>query len=127
MFNHSPKIISLVWAVPLLLCLCVTESKAAINKTIIENTSDRAIENTSDRAIAALEPSAYASSCSQMQPISDINFMTGSDEVLTSSMGRENRTKISKISSEQFAQGLEFTIAARPDQQTKKCRILGDC
>jgi hypothetical protein len=119
MFNHSPKIISLVWAVPLLLCLCVTESKAAINKTIIENTSDR--------AIAALEPKAIASSCSQMQPLSDINFMTRNNEILTSSVGRENSTKISKISSEQFAQGLKFTIAARPDQQTKKCRILGDC
>lgn len=111
MFNHSPKIISLFWAVPLLLCLCVTESKAAINKTIIENTSDGAI----------------ASSCSQRQPLSDMNFMTGNNEVLTSSMGRENRTKISQISSAQFSQGLEITIAARPDQQTKKCRILGDC
>ena len=111
MFNYSPKIISLVWAVPLLLCLSVTESKAAINKTIIENTS----------------ASAIASSCSQRQPLSDMNFLTGNNEVLTSAVGRENRTKITQISSEQFSQGLGITIAARPDQQTKKCRILGDC
>jgi hypothetical protein len=120
MFNHSPKIISLVWAVPLLLCLCVTESKAAINKTIIENTSSS--------AIAALEPKAIASSCSQGQPLDDRNFITGNNnEVLTSAVVRENRTKITKISSDKLAQELQLLIAARPDQQTKKCRVLGDC
>ncbi len=119
MFNHSPKIISLVWAVPLLLCLCVTESKAAINKTIIENTSAS--------AIAALEPKAIASSCSQGQPLYDRNFITGNNEVLTSAVARENRTKITKISSDKLAQELQLLIAARPDQQTKKCRVLGDC
>lgn len=111
MFNYSPKIISLVWAVPLLLCLSVTESKAAINKTIIENTSSRPI----------------ASSCSQMQPLSPINFIPRNNEVFTSAVARENRTKITKISSDKFAQELELLMAARPDQQTKKCRVLGDC
>jgi hypothetical protein len=112
MFNHSQKIISLVLAVPLLLTVSVTESKAAINKTTIESTSSHAI----------------ASSCSQKKPLSEENFITRDRESLTSSVTpTETSTKNTKIISRQSSQELQFTIAARPDQQTDKCRVLGDC
>jgi len=90
MFNHSQKIISLVWAVPLLLTVSVTESKAAINKTTIENTSS----NT----IAALEPKAIGFSGSPRMSLSEQNLIVDCVGSLTSSVtGTETTTKTKKI------------------------------
>ena len=120
MFNHSQKIISLVWAVPLLLTVSVTESKAAINKTTIENTSSN--------AIAALEPKAIGFSGSPSMSLSEQNLIVDCVGSLTSSVtGTETTTKTKKNISSQSSQGLQLLIAARPDQQTKKCRVLRDC